>query len=202
MGSKSILFIIISLVCVSVLVTFIFISRFTKEEFHQISPIPPSIPEVPEKTVKSVFYYPPEIYRDPFKAPIRIRPQEKLTEKEIPKQEIPKQISLPKEKIKPVVAPSKESEPLVESKSKITQVENRASEIIKTEQEMEVLPRIVVTGIIYDSEPFAILEFNGESGIFVKGDNLSKDLLVKDIYRDSVDIDWKGKIYNIKLGGN
>ncbi|HON73304.1 MAG TPA: hypothetical protein PK512_08235, partial [bacterium] len=85
------------------------------------------------------------------------------------------------------------------------QTEGKVPVVTRTEgekiQQKISLPKVIVTGIIYDDEPFAILEFEGRSGIFEKGDKLSGDLSVKKIYADSVDIDWKGRVYNIKLGG-
>ena len=205
MGSRIIFIVIISLVCISIAGTAIFINRFTKEEFQEIPSIPPPLPELPEKTVQSVFYYPPEIYRDPFKVPIRIKPLEEVVKAEVPKQETSQEISAPGEEVSPAVIPVQKAQPVAESKPETVQTEGKVPVVTKTEEEKIQqkisLPKVIVTGIIYDDEPFAILEFEGKSGIFEKGDKLSGDLSVKKIYADSVDIAWKGRVYNIKLGG-
>lgn len=200
MDNKIIFSIIISLVCISIVGTVILINRFTKEEFQQIPPIPPPVPEVPEKTVQPAFYYPPEIYRDPFKSPIKAR----LFVEQV-KQESPKEVLIPKEEVKPEVTSAEKSQPIIKPKTETIQSENKVREITRVEEvktkEESFLPKVKVTGIIYDEEPFAILEFEGRSGIFEKGDKLHENLLVKSIYIDSVDLDWKDKVYNIKLGG-
>ncbi len=205
MGSRIIFIVIISLVCISLAGTVIFINRFTKEEFQEIPSIPPPVPELPEKTVQSVFYYPPEIYRDPFKVPIRIKPLEEMVKTEVPQQETSQKVSAPEEESSPAVTPVQKVQPVVKSKPETVQTEGKVPVVTRTEgekiQQKISLPKVIVTGIIYDDEPFAILEFEGRSGIFEKGDKLSGDLSVKKIYADSVDIAWKGRVYNIKLRG-
>jgi len=201
--SRVIFLITIALVCVSVVGTVILVSRFTREEY-QAPTVPPPLPEIPKEEVKEIaFQYTPEVYRDPFKVPIKI-----ATEK--PKEEAPpvKVVqTLPSSTPKPAPVtieqpqPSiKETKPQEVKAPKEVQPEIRKTEVREKISE-EPLPNIRVTGIIYDSNPFAIIEFEAHSGIFEIGDKLSKDLMVKKIYKDSVDLDWKGRIYNIKLGG-
>lgn len=212
MYSRITFLVIIGLVCMSVVGTFVLVSRFTREEY-QPAPIPPPLPEIPKEEVKEVvFQYTPDVYRDPFKVPIRIateKPREEIPSVKVvptppvsepvvtvPSQPLAKETK-PQE-VKPVMATketkSQETKPVAEVKPEIEQIR------VKEEIE-EVPPKVRVTGILYDEEPFAIIEFEGHSGIFEVGDKLGKDLIVKKIHVDSVDLDWKGKIYNTKLGG-
>ncbi|HPO83108.1 MAG TPA: hypothetical protein PK487_09145, partial [bacterium] len=135
----------------------------------------------------------------------RIKPLEEMVKTEVPQQETSQEISAPGEEVSPAVIPVQKAQPVAESKPETVQTEGKVPVVTRTEEEKIQqkisLPKVIVTGIIYDDEPFAILEFEGKSGIFEKGDKLSGDLSVKKIYADSVDIDWKGRVYNIKLGG-
>jgi len=187
--------VIIVLVCMSVLGTFVLVSRFTREEY-QPAPIPPPLPEIPKEEVKEVaFQYTPDVYRDPFKVPVNIRiVTEKPREENFPV----KVVSTPSISESVVRVPSQPS--IKEVKPQEVKAETKQTKV-KEEIKEEVSPRVKVTGILYDEEPFAIIEFEGHSGIFEVGDKLSKDLIVKKIHIDSVDLDWKGKIYSIKLGG-
>lgn len=180
--------------CISMVSTFILINRFTREESQETYPIPPPIPEVPERTVQSTFHYPPEIFRDPFKPHLRIGLSAGKIEQKASKEEIKSEAPL-EERVKSIAKPGAKAIQSEETR-KITKVEE-----IRTKEEVS-LPRVKVTGIIYDEDPIAILEFEGKSGIFGKGDKLHGGLLIKDIYLDSIDIVWKDKVYNIKLGGN
>ncbi|MGC8971320.1 MAG: hypothetical protein ACP5K2_03855 [bacterium] len=194
MYSRVTFLIIITLVCMSVMGTFILVTRFTREEY-QPAPISPSLPEIPKEEVKEVvFQYTPDVYRDPFKAPVRIAIEK-------PREETPPiskpVISVPSQTLTEETKP-KRVKPLLEAKPETKQI--RANREIKEIKE-EGPPKLKVTGILYDEEPFAIIEFEGRSGIFEMGDKLSKDLIVRKIYIDSVDLDWRGKTYNIKLGG-
>ena len=202
MYNRVIFLIIIALVCVSVVGTVIFVSRFTREEYQ--TPIfPPPLPEIPKEEVKEIaFQYTPEVYRDPFKIPIKIA-TEKPKEEVLPVKVVqtppppPKTTPIMIEQIQPSI---RETKPQEVKTPKEVQPEIKQTEV-KEKIPEEPLPNIRVTGIIYDNNPFAIIEFEARSGIFEIGDKLSKDLIVKKIYRDSVDLDWKGRVYNIKLGG-
>ncbi|MBC7319396.1 hypothetical protein H5T89_02025 [bacterium] len=201
--------IIIALVCISVLGTVILVGRFTREEY-QPATIPPPLPEIPKEEVKEVaFQYAPDVYRDPFKKPITVKIATEKTEEAIlakPAQPTP----VTTLKLEPVrVPPVKETKPqetrVIEEKRPEREVKvNKkvASEPKQVESKGEAPPLVKITGIIYDNAPFAIIEFEGKSGIFEEGDKLSQDLIVKKIYLDSVDLKWKDRVYNIKLGGN
>lgn len=204
--------IVIGLVCISIVGTIILVSRFTREEYQPVT-IPPPLPEIPKEEVKEVvFQYTPDVYRDPFRVPINIRIAMEKAKKETtltkPVQTVPKTISVTPPKVESFKTP-----PVEETKPKETKI----IEETKPKKEVEVVERVTpekekievkeesppvkVTGIIYDDAPFAIIEFEGKSGIFEEGEELNKDLIVKKIHLDSVELKWKDKLYNIKLGG-
>jgi len=172
--------VVISLVCVSLLVTFLFLNRFLKEEYVSINPVP-SLPQIPKESVEMAFLYPPEVFRDPFKGPT------------IPK---PKLVATPKIETVEVSAPPSFTSPQYIPPKKIQQ--KPIIQVVETPP----LPRFKITGIIYDESPIAIIEFDGKSNILGKDGEITKGLKIKRIYIDSIDVSWEGKDYNIKLGGN
>lgn len=204
MSNRVTFLITIALVCISVLGTVILVSRFTREEYQPTTVLPP-LPEIPKEEVKEVaFQYAPEVYRDPFKAPTTVRvAMEKPKEETVsvkPVQPTPV-ATLKPEPVK--VSPIKETK-VIEAKKPEGEVkvnEKVTSELKPVEPKREVLPSVKLTGIIYDDNPLAIIEFEGKSGIFKEGERLNQDLIVKKIYLDSLDLKWKDKVYNIKLGG-
>lgn len=212
MSSRVTFIITIALVCISVVGTFILVSRFTREEYQPVT-IPPPLPEIPKEEVKEVvFQYTPDVYRDPFKMPMNIKIAMERTKGETisvkPIQTIPQTASITPPKVEPVKTPPVEEIKL--QKTKIVEeskpkkepevVEKETSEVKQIKPE-EKFPSIKVTGIIYDDAPFTIVEFEGKSGIFEEGEKLNEGLVIKKIYLDSVDLLWKDKVYNIKLGG-
>ncbi|MCX7795170.1 MAG: hypothetical protein N2380_01410 [bacterium] len=199
--------IIISLVCISVVGTVILVGRFTREEYKPVT-IPPPLPEIPKEEVKEVvFQYTPDVYRDPFKIPVNIGIAMERAKKEaalgkqvqaIPQMNIPATPS----KVEPAeMPPTKEIKPKETKIAKEVKVVERVTPENRGLGVKEESPQIKVTGIIYDDAPFAIIEFEGKSGIFEEGEELSEDLIVKKINLDSVELKWKNKLYNIKLGG-
>lgn len=208
MYNKVTFLVIIVLVCISILGTFILVNRFTREE-HQLFTIPPPLPEIPKEEVTEVlFQYSPEVYRDPFKVPINVRiAVEKAKETAPVRQVQPTPIAT--SEAKPIKAtPIKEAKPQktsvaeeVKPTKEIKLDKREIPEVEQAESKEELPYKIKLTGVIYDDAPFAIIEFENKSGIFEEGDELSKDLIVKKIYLDAVDLKWKGKVYNIRLGG-
>lgn len=209
MYSRITFLIIIALVCISILGTIILVNRFTREE-HQPFTIPPPLPEIPkEETTEILFQYSPEVYRDPFKMPINIRVAAEKA-KEITPIRQTQPIPIVTSESKPIkVSPVKETKPQktsmieeVKPEKEIKEVDKeKLPEVEQVESKEELPSKIKLTGVIYDDAPFVIIEFENKSGIFEEGDELIKDLMVRKIYPDSVDLKWKGKVYNIKLGG-
>ncbi|MGB9682817.1 MAG: hypothetical protein ACP5RW_03485 [bacterium] len=181
MESRVSLIMVISLVCVSLFITFWFSTRFLGEEYLSINPLP-SLPLIPKESVETAFLYPPEVFRDPFKGPIISRPKIETT---------------PVVETREILPPPKVTTPIEHVPSKVTQ-EKPKSQVVQPPP----LPRFKVTGIIYDENPIAIVEFNGQSSILGEESEITKDLKVRKIYIDSIDVLWKGKNYNVKLGGN
>ncbi len=209
MYSRVTFLIIIALVCISILGTVILVKKFTREEYQPFT-IPPPLPEIPkEETTEILFQYSPEVYRDPFKMPINVKVAIEKT-KEIALIRQPQPTPIVTSESKPIkVPPIKETKPQkssmieeVKPEKEIKKVDKRElPEVEKVESKEELPSKIKLTGVIYDDAPFVIIEFENKSGIFEEGDKLIEDLIVKKIYPDSVDLKWKGKVYNIKLGG-
>lgn len=193
--------IVIGLVCISVVGTVIFVSRFTREEYQPVTISTPLL-EIPKEEVRGmVFSYTPDVYRDPFRVPINIRIAMEKAKREVtlvkPVQTVPQNISITSPKVEPVKVPLVE-ETKPKKEAKVLKSVTPEKENIEIREES---PPVKVTGIIYDDAPFAIIEFEGKSGIFEEGEELNKDLIVKKIHLDSVELKWKDKLYNIKLGG-
>lgn len=184
MGNRTSFIIVISLVCISVIITFWFTNKFLGEEYVQINVLPP-FPQIPKETTEMAFLYSPEVFRDPFKSPLLSKPKLIIAPKvETAKTELPP----------PKVVPEVEV-----TTPKRTQKEEKS---IVYPAKTPVLPKFKITGIIYDENPIVIIEFNGRSSILEKNREIIKGLKIKRIYIDSLDLSWEGKDYNIKLGGN
>jgi hypothetical protein len=176
--------IVISLVCISVLITFWFTDRFLGEEYSPVNALPP-LPQIPKESVEMAFLYSPEVFRDPFKSPVLAKPKLVIT----PKTETTKtEITFPN----------------VVTKTEVTTtgIVQKAEKPVVHPVKTPTLPKFKITGIIYDETPLVIIEFNGKSSILEKGNEIIRGLKIKRIYIDSIDVSWEGKDYNIKLGGN